>query len=56
MKGRMKRIEAILKENELLQSRIRELLKESFKESKKKQQLMHLIAECSRCMPKASEL
>lgn len=49
-------IEAIQKENEILQSRIRELLKENFQESKKQQQLLHLVAECSRCMPKASKL
>lgn len=49
-------IKSLSKENELLQSRIRELLKENFQESKKKQQLSHLVAECSRCMTKASEL
>jgi RNA processing factor Prp31 len=56
LKTCLEKIEALQKENELMQSRIRELLKENFQESKKNQKLLHLITECSRCMPKASEL
>lgn len=50
------RLDALSKENAVLEFRLSEIAKESYKIIQENQNLLHLITECSRCMPKASEL